>query len=287
MTTRRCVQRTFLLRPDPKLVQSYLYLLAVFSERYSIAVHAVVLMSSHEHLIATDTRGRMPDFLRDFHRMVALSTKELRQWEGNVWESRPTSRVALCTPKAVIEKLAYIMANPVEAGLVDQAEQWPGVMVLPEELGYKTWTIERPEFFLEPDNRQWPKTATLRLSPPPSHLRAEEVRARVRRELELLQARARERVRAKRWRVLGCIGVLQASPYQRARSSEPARRLNPNFAVGRGEKLAYYRAVQALREFRFKYREALEQWRQGIRDVLFPRHTWQMSWLHSVQLEPG
>jgi len=74
-----------------------------------------VLMSTHEHLIVTDSKRRLPDFFRDFHRVVALGTKILRRWEGTVWDSEPTSRVELCTTKAIIEKLAYIMANPVEA----------------------------------------------------------------------------------------------------------------------------------------------------------------------------
>jgi putative transposase len=244
-------------------------------------------MSTHEHLIVTDTQGRMPDFLRDFHRTVAHGVKHLRKWDGAVWENEPTSRVEICTSKAMIEELAYLMANPVEAGLVDNAEHWPSVMVLPEELGNKTWTIERPDFFFDPDNSEWPRTATLRLTMPKTHVTNEEVRSRVRDELNQLEAKARERVQARRWRVLGRIGVLEASPYSRAKSWEPLRSLNPNFAVGRGQKSAFFRAVQALRTFRNKYRNALEQWRQGIRDVLFPKHTWQMSWLHAVQVESG
>jgi hypothetical protein len=229
----------------------------------------------------------MPDFKRDFHRTVALGTKILRKWEGSVWESGATSRVELCTSKAIVEKLAYIMANPVEAGLVERAEEWPGVMALPEELGNKTWTIKRPDFYFNPDNPRWPETATLRLTMPKTYLSDDELRSRVREELDQLQALAQERVRARGWRVLGRIGVLEASPYQQAKSWEPIGSLNPHFAVGRGQKSAFFRAVQALRTFRKKYRDALEQWRAGIRDVLFPKHTWQMSWLHAVQVEPG
>jgi len=132
MITRRTLRRTHLFQPDPRLTQFYLYSLAVYSDRFNIDIHAVVLMSTHEHLIVTDKYGRTPDFLRDFHRLVALGTKILRRWEGTVWDSEPTSRVELCTPKAIIEKLAYIIANPVEAGLVDKAEDWPGVIGLPQ-----------------------------------------------------------------------------------------------------------------------------------------------------------
>src|SRR5664280_46780 len=287
MITRRTLRQTHLFHPDPRLTEFYLYSLAVYSERYDIDIHAVVLMSTHEHLIVTDKYGRIPDFLRDFHRVVALGTKILSRWEGTVWDSEPTSRVELCTPKAIVEKLAYIMANPVEAGLVDRAQDWPGVIVLPDDLGTKTWTVERPDFFFDSDNPLCPKTATLRLTLPKTHLSSDEVRSRVAIELKQLEAEAQQRVRAKGWRVLGRLGVKKASPYRRAKSWEPLRGLNPNFAVGRGQKTAFFRAVEALRTFRKKYRDALREWQKGIRDVLFPPHTWQMCWLHRVQVEPG
>jgi len=285
MITRRCIRRTCLLRPDPALVQFYLYSLAVFSNKYGIEVHSMVLMSTHEHLIVTDTQGRMPDFLRDFHRTVAHGVQILRKWEGTVWDNEHTSRVELCTPRAIIEKFAYAMANPVEAGLAEKAEQWPGVLVLPEELGNKTWTIERPDVFFDADNSDWPQTATLRLSMPKTHLLHDDVRRRVRVELNQLETDAQDYIRVRPLRVLGRIDVLEESPYRRAKSWEPLRRLNPNFAVGRGQRSALFQAVQVLRTFRTRYREALAQWRNGIRDVLFPKHTWQMSWLHAVQVE--
>ena len=50
MVTRRCLRRTKLLRPDAALNQLYTYCLAVLAARHGVAVHAVVLMSTHEHL---------------------------------------------------------------------------------------------------------------------------------------------------------------------------------------------------------------------------------------------
>ncbi len=92
MITRRALRRTHLLRPDREFNQLCLYLLAVYSERYDIEVHAVVFMSTHEHLVVTDRYGRIPDFLRDYHRELALGTKVLRRWEGTLWDSEPTSQ---------------------------------------------------------------------------------------------------------------------------------------------------------------------------------------------------
>jgi putative transposase len=287
MLTRRVLRCTYLLRPDRKLNQLCLYLLAIYCERYGIELHAAVFMSTHEHLIVTDRQGRIPDFLRDYHREVALGTKVLRRWEGTMWDGEPTSRVQLCTPQAVIEKLAYVMANPVDAALVHRAEDWPGIMTLPHELGTKTWTVERPDFYFDPDNPQWPKTATLRLTMPKTPWAEEEVRQRVAQELKHLESQAHKQVRAKGWRVFGRGAVLRSSPYERATSWEPLRSLNPSIAVGRGQRQVFFRAVKFLQAFRRAYSQALDKWRQGNRDVIFPAGTWQMSWLHGAQVAPS
>jgi len=127
MVTRRTLRRTHLLRPDPALNNLFVYWLAVMAERHGIVVHAVVVMSTHEHIICTDTLGRLPRFLQELHRMIALSVKVLRKWEGAVWDYEKTSVVELRTPQALVEKLAYVMANPVAAGLVHHAADWPGI----------------------------------------------------------------------------------------------------------------------------------------------------------------
>jgi hypothetical protein len=80
-------------------------------------------MSTHEHLIVTDTKGRLPDFLRRLHRLVSLGTKVLRKWEGPTWDPEPSSVVRLLTEQAIIEKVAYVMANPVQAALVRRARE--------------------------------------------------------------------------------------------------------------------------------------------------------------------
>ena len=287
LITRRTQGRTLLFRPDSRVNKFYLYCLAIYAKRYGIEVHLVVLMSNHEHLVVTDRYGRLPDFLRDFHRAVALGVKIIHRWDGEVWDGAQTSCVELCTPKAIIEKLAYAMANPVEAGLVDNAENWPGIMVLPSELGIKTWTLERPDIFFDPDNPQWPTMVTLQLTMPQHYLSNDELRSCVAMELEALRAAALARLLAEGRRVLGRAAILAISPKTRAKSWEAIRGRNPTFAVGRGQKAALLRAVKVLRTFRKKYHEALEKWRQGIRDVLFPSYTWMMSWLHRVRVEPG
>jgi hypothetical protein len=80
-------------------------------------------------------------------------------------------------------------------------------------------------------------------------------------------------------------GVLKSSPFGRATSWEPIRKRNPTFAVGPGQKAAFFEAVTELRAFRRAYREALDRWRCGIRDCLFPAGTWAMRTMHGALTE--
>jgi putative transposase len=72
------------------------------------------------------------------------------------------------------------------------------------------------------------------------------------------------------------------SPFARARSWEPLKDRNPTFAVGRKNQKAFFARVALLRDFRARYRECIECWRAGIRDVVFPAGTWWMNVFHAV-----
>ena len=280
LLTRRVLRRHFLLRPDAVITNLILYALAVSAQRFGIQVHALCAMSTHLHLVVTDERGVLPSFLGFFHRMVALGTKVLRAWEGPVWDNEPTSMVLLTTRQAVVEKIAYTLANPVAAGLVRHASEWPGAKVLVDELGGGVLRAARPEVYLDPTNPLWPEEATLEVSLPPAFA-VDEVED-FRREVAAELARAEAKAHAERARegVLGADRAGSVSPYERATSFEPVRALNPTFAVGRGSADAWRRAAAAVRAFRAAYRVALAQWCKGVRDVLFPEGTWWMRVFH-------
>ena len=287
LVTRRSLRRTHLFRPDPELSRLYLYILAVTAKRHGIRVHAVVLMSTHEHLVLTDTRARLPSFLCELHRLFALGVKVLRKWEGAVWDHERPSVVELRTPEAILEKIAYVMANPVVAGLVRHAKDWPGITTLPEQLGRATLHAERPRFYFDERNPHWPDHAELNLSlPNVGAMSADEIRNVVARELSEHERQAAFDVQRKGWKVAGEALVRKASPFQRARSWEPLRGRNPTFAVGKRQNQAFLDAVAALRTFRQAYRAALDHWRNGLRGVSFPAGTWMMRVLHAATTAP-
>jgi REP element-mobilizing transposase RayT len=286
LITRRTILRHMLLRPDGLMTQIILYLLAVIAKRACVEVHAVCAMSTHIHLVATDMEGKLPEFLHAFHRMVALCTKAHRQWDHPVWDDAPTSVVRLENDGAIVEKITYVLANPVAAGLVRHAHEWPGATVLVDHLGGGELTARRPEVYLHP--RNWPAEATLSIAPPPG-VTPEEMssfRDRVRTEVARLEAQAHGEMDEQARAFLGAAAARTVPTTARATAVEPKIDRNPTFAVGRNQGDAWQRAVAALQSFRTAYRAALEKWRAGVRDVVFPAGTWLMRTIHRATVAP-
>jgi hypothetical protein len=51
--------------------------------------------------------------------------------------------VRLVTDQDVEDKIAYVVANPVAAGLVEHPEQWPGVLLWGESRRRVTVSVRR------------------------------------------------------------------------------------------------------------------------------------------------
>lgn len=284
LITRRVLRRHFLLRPDAAINQLIVYVLALSARRFGVEVHAVCAMSSHVHLVVTDVRGVLPRFLQFFHRIVALGTKALRAWEGPVWGHEPTSAVRLLTPTAVVEKMAYVLANPVAAGLVRRASEWPGVKTGVGEIGCGVLRAARPAGYFDPKNPTWPSHAEIALTLPPSvdPPRARSFRRDVAKELERLEARAHADMERQGHTVLGPVQASGVSPYDRATSFEAPQQRTPTFAVGAQAGGAWKAAATAVRTFRASYRAALDRWHAGVRSALFPAGTWWMRVFHGA-----
>ena len=167
MFTRRCTQRQFLLRPDPETNQIVQYCLAVMAARYGMQLHALYVASNHYHLVATDTRGEYPLFLRDFHALVARAVNAHRgRWESLWTASAQTSVVHLVDRAAVFAKALYTITNAVKDFLVTRVLCWPGVCSWPMMLHKKSRRIARPRRFFGLRSKL-PKNVTLRFVLPP------------------------------------------------------------------------------------------------------------------------
>ena len=285
LITRRVLRRHYLLKPDFVVNNLFLFFLAVLSAKYGIAITAFCIVSTHEHLIVTDKLGQLPLFLRDLHRLTALVLKIHRKWDGAFWDHEQTSVVHLQTPEAIAEKIAYVMANPTAVGAVRYAKDWPGLVTTPKDLGKGSWTAKRPTVYLDQQSSQWPEQATLTLEMPPMLVQAyDDPVAVIEREYEELQQKARDEAAANGRPFMGADRVMKVSPYERAKSWEDIRSLNPTFAVGRGQQKAKELAIKALKAFRSAYRDALKRWRSGNRMAVFPLGTWWMATFHGASV---
>jgi REP element-mobilizing transposase RayT len=282
LITRRCYQRTFRLRPCVETNRIFLYCLAFAAQRSGVVVHACCVMSNHHHLVVTDERGSLPVFLRELHRLTAKAMNASQgQWE-NLWATEPCNAVRLVTDADVDDKIAYVAANPVAAGLVAQPDQWPGVLLWGED----SRKVNRPESYFRQDGT-CPEELTLNLRRPRERdgyaASLREWRERVGRAIGLKVAAARQTVDAAGKAFLGRAAVQAQSFAQRARSYERRFGVIPTFAAKARSVREELGRVE--RYFRAAYRRALGDWRAGRRTVLFPVGTWGMVVTHAAAVE--
>jgi len=289
--SRRTTRRYFLLNPDQsrELERCYWYCLGLAAQRFGVVVHAGCLMSTHSHEVVTDVRGVLPRFLQEFHRLLALTTKAFRGWPGEVFDKRSTGQHVLLTAEATIEALAYLISNPVEAGAVRYAKDWPGAHTLPRDIGTRAVKVKRPTHYFNPDNSSWPDVVELQLEMPTA--------LELDYGAELAQTRIAERVRQREHRAwqeskrtgmafVGARRVLRQAPTKRARSYEAFGSLDPRFAAA-GHRGAAVHAVRRLRAFNAQYDKALAAWTSGKRSVSFPPGTWWMRVCHGARCGPA
>ncbi|HRI71825.1 MAG TPA: transposase [Polyangium sp.] len=239
-------------------------------------------MSTHIHVVLTDPNGRLPLFLAYFHRLVAMGTKILRSWEGSIWDSEQTSVVELLTQDAIVEKIAYVLANPVAAGVVLVPEEWPGAKTQVADIGQTVLETTRPSVYFEA--KKWPDVMKLPIELPPmiGKADAESFRDQVQNALEQEVAIARTTIAPEN--VMGPQRAKTISPETRAKTPEPIRKRNPTFAAGRGHRDIAAAAARVVTAFRSAYRAALERWRERDRNVEFPAGTWWMRVFHAVNI---
>jgi REP element-mobilizing transposase RayT len=281
LVTRRCAQREFLLRPSRAVNALFTYVLAVVAKRYGILVHAFCVLSNHVHLVLTDPNASLPDFERDLNSLVARALNVLLGRSESFWASASKySAVTLLAADDVLDKAAYVLTNPVAAGLVPTAREWPGAWSDLEQLGEAPLTVHRPDFFFRKKGPM-PETAELELAPPPGFETIAAFRKAVLGELAAReQLVARVMARAGR-AFLGAARVLRQKPTARPVSEDRVGALNPRIA-GR-DKWKRIEALAGLVEFRRAYREAWTRLRAGARDVLFPAGTYWLRVAHGVR----
>ena len=103
---------------------AYLELMSDWCREKGVQIWGYCLMPNHTHLIAVPSS---PDGLRwaigEAHRRYTRRINFREQWRGYLWQGRFASFVM--DEPYLLAAARYVELNPVRAGLVPSAQQWP------------------------------------------------------------------------------------------------------------------------------------------------------------------
>jgi len=273
MLTRSCTQQQFLLRPDPEANNAFVYCLAVARNRNPVDVMIFQQMSNHLHNDVFDREGNLPAFYEDFHKLLAKCMNAYRgRWE-NFFAAGQTNVVRLETQDALVEKLAYVAANPVLDGLVASVDEWPGASGYRALLEGRPLTASRPRHFFA-KNGNMPEEVSLELTIPPELGDRDAILQALQERVTAIEVEEAARRAQTGRRVLGRYAVLRQSWRDSPTSRHPRRGLRPTIAAR--SLWARLEAIQRKRDFIAAYRRALAALRAGL-PAIFPAGTY---WLH-------
>jgi putative transposase len=115
---------------DPTLCVAFLGELRSLNQTWPSKLIAYVLMPDHFHLISNPRDGRIREFIGSLkslsaRRMLRTPNQFLSVADGHhVWQ-QSFKAMPLWSSWMIWQKINYIHANPVKAGLVGSAEEYP------------------------------------------------------------------------------------------------------------------------------------------------------------------
>ena len=94
--------------------------------RHGWAVGRYVIMPDHVHFFVADQTAAksLSEFLRDWKRWTTRQVAQTTSIEPPIWQGEFFDHV-LRSARSYAEKWEYVRQNPVRAGLVARAEDWP------------------------------------------------------------------------------------------------------------------------------------------------------------------
>jgi REP element-mobilizing transposase RayT len=260
------------------------------ANRYDIGIAGWALMPNHPHLGVFDRNpyrpSRVPMFRRQVHAQLAKFLKN--HWGIRIEQVFGADCVSQLFPiiddVRVISTLGYIMANPVQAGIVARAEDMPrGAVSLPSMID-QPFEIERPDEWFS--SRTWPETITVRMEvPPTANCKPSEWRSMLEKELITREKAIAESRAEEGLPLLGIDRTRDLDPYQPVEKRE--NRKHTLFAGSCPSLLA--RLYLSNRRFLRAYRAACLCIKDGRRDVVFPFGTGKMCATYGfrMHLPPG
>jgi putative transposase len=284
LVTRRTEERRRFLNPCLAVNQMVLYCFAYAAQKYGVDLHSLVAMGNHVHDTVTDVQATLPRFCQWAHTHIA---RGLNSWMGRFgcfWDGTRSYNACLLGVKGevdplyyaedALEAMVYGALNPVAAGLVKHARDWPGINSVKWHIG-EPIEVARPGFFFDPEGAL-PETVTFAFTKPPGFADLDDdafdrlFRERVRDgELEL-----RREMKAAGRSFAGVEKVLQQSRLEGPKTVAPRFEIEPQVASNdEGRRVSMLMLIAA---FRYAYAYAREAWISGDEEVVFPAGTYKL-----------
>ena len=272
LLTRRCSERRYFLRPDDYIRKVARFEVGKAAVRHGQHVYAAVAMSNHVHLAVGDTTGERSKFMQDVMSGIARARNCDLGRRGHFWGPGSYGDTVLLDKDSIKRKLLYIWLNPVRAGLVERAEDWPGFKILPRDWGTKV-RIEKPGKFY---GRRNPDVVEFIPQPPPGFedMDLNEVKDYFEDLLRTAEDEIASLRKEESISVRGKEAVKSIDPEGKPTTEEPLRTTNPRFATKNRTLMAAAKA--SYRTFCDRYESVRQRWIGGAKKVRFPCGTVQL-----------
>ena len=281
--TRRTTQREFWLKPTKLTTQIFLYCIAAAAEKTGVKLHCACVMPNHWHAIVTDPCMKISEFYGWIHEYVAKAINcSLGRWE-NLWSTDKTSVIPLESPEDVLNKTLYTLCNPVSAHLIARTSKWRGVWLYKKGHSQK---VQRPDAYFRTDG-DMPEEVALNICQPPSHahMSAHEFEELIAAEVCTREQKVAGAMQETGHSFMGMDAVLKLAHSDKPKSRAYRRKLNPKFAAV--DKKLRTNIINRYRQFLSDYVQALELFKAGNRDVVFPPGTYALRIHVGVKVAPG
>lgn len=251
---------------------------------YGIQLYAVMVMSNHYHIVVRDPRGVLPAFTQHLNSMTGHAFNVKRARRENFWSTRRSKSTYLVELEDIIRMVVYTLVNPVEAGLVERANLWPGLTSY-AWLDGRTVEGTRPYFYFDTNGDVAPTVSFKLAVPPEFDGDAEAWKALIWRRVAEEEERIGTKRRARGLGFRGRKAVRNDSIHRRGSVKEELREVQPLIAAHREGVMA--KAIAELNQFYDSYAVAVGKLRNRIRGALFPAGTWMLARQYNVNVAPA